>query len=128
MNKDVGQFVLTLLHAATNTHLLHLKSTSYAEHMALGAFYQALPDLVDVVAESIQGVTEELIDYPVDYYPPMDNALDELRSLKDFVKDERELLPQDSEIQNAIDNIADLIDSTIYKLKFLKWFPWGLEL
>jgi len=120
MNKDVGQFVLTLLHAATNTHLLHLKSTSYAEHMALGAFYQALPDLVDVVAESIQGVTEELIDYPVDYYPPMDNALDELRSLKDFVKDERELLPQDSEIQNAIDNIADLIDSTIYKLKFLK--------
>ena len=88
--------------------------------MALGTFYQELPDLVDAVAEGIQGITEELIDYPVDYYPPMDNALDELRSLKDFVKDERELLPQDSEIQNAIDAIADLIDSTIYKLKFLK--------
>ena len=120
MNKDVGQFILTLLHAATTTHMLHLKSTSYSEHMALGAFYQALPDLVDVVAEAIQGVTEELIEYPVDYYPPMDNALDELRSLKDFVKDERELLPQDTEIQNAIDEIADLIDSTLYKLKFLK--------
>jgi len=120
MNKDVGQFILTLLHAATNTHLLHLKSTSYAEHMALGAFYQALPDLVDVVAEGIQGLTEELIEYPVDYYPPMDNALDELRSLKDFVKDERATLPQDTEIQNAVDEIADLINSTIYKLKFLK--------
>jgi hypothetical protein len=88
--------------------------------MALGTFYAELPDLVDAVAEGIQGLTEELIEYPIDYYPPMDNALDELRSLKDFVKDERELLPQDSEIQNAIDAIADLIDSTIYKLKFLK--------
>ena len=120
MNKDVGQFILTLLHAATNTHLLHLKSTSYSEHKALRTFYDKLPDLVDRVAEGIQGIAEELIDYPVDYYPPMDNALDELRSLKDFVKDERELLPQDSEIQNAVDEIADLIDSTIYKLKFLK--------
>lgn len=120
MNKDVGQFILTLLHAATNTHLLHLKSTSYSEHMALAAFYTELPALVDVVAESIQGLSEELIDYPVDYYPPMDNALDELRSLKDYVKEERQELPQDSEIQNSIDAIADLIDSTIYKLKFLK--------
>jgi hypothetical protein len=50
----------------------------------------------------------------------MDDALDELRALKDYVKDERAELPQDSEIQNSIDAIADLIDSTIYKLKFLK--------
>lgn len=120
MNKDVGIFILTLLHAATNTHLLHLRSTSYAEHMALGDFYTKLPDLVDVVAEGIQGLTEELIEYPVDYYPPMEDALDELRSLKEFVKDGREVLPQDTEIQNAVDEIADLIDSTIYKLKFLK--------
>jgi len=120
MNKDVGTFILTLLHAATNAHLLHLRSTNYAEHTALGDFYAKLPDLVDVVAEGIMGITEEMIDYPVDYYPPMEDALDELRSLKDFVKDEREALPQDSEIQNAIDEIADLIDSTIYRLKFLR--------
>lgn len=120
MNKEVGEFVLTMFHAATNTHLLHLKSKSYAEHIALGEFYTALPGLVDVVAESIQGLYEELIEYPVDYYPPMDNALDELRSLKDYVKEERQELPQDSEIQNSIDAIADLIDSTIYKLKFLR--------
>jgi hypothetical protein len=28
-------------------------------------------------------------------------------------------LPQDSEIQNIIDEITELIDSTLYKLKFL---------
>ena len=120
MNKDVGQFILTLLHAATNTHILHLRSTSNAEHMALGTFYEKLPDLVDSLVENIQGLTEELIEYPVDYYPPMVDSLDELRSLKDFVKEEREVLPQDSEIQNDVDEIAKLINKTIYRLKFPK--------
>lgn len=120
MNKDVGQFILTLLHAATNTHLLHLQSKQYPEHVALGEFYEKLPDLVDGLVENIQGLTEELIEYPVDYYPPMVNSLDELRSLKDFVKEERGFLPQDSEIQNNIDEISTLINKTIYKLKFLK--------
>lgn len=120
MKHDCGEFILTLLHAATNTHLLHLRSKSYAEHMALGAFYAALPDLVDVIAEAIQGIEEELIDYPVDYYPPAATALDELRSLKEFVAEERKELPQNSEIQNLIDSILELIDSTIYKLKFLR--------
>jgi hypothetical protein len=32
----------------------------------------------------------------------------------------RENLPQDSEIQNEIDNIATLLNQTVYKLKFLK--------
>ena len=60
---EAGSFVLTLLHAATNAHLLHLKSRSYAEHMALGTFYAELPDLVDALAESIQGLKGELLDY-----------------------------------------------------------------
>jgi len=29
-------------------------------------------------------------------------------------------LPQESQLQNIIDEIAQLIDSTVYKLKFLK--------
>lgn len=120
MNKEIGEFILTLLHAATNTHLLHLRSKTYPEHFALGEFYQKLPDLVDGLAESIQGLLEERIEYPVDYYPPMVESLDELRSLKDYVKQERRELPQDSEIQNDIDQIATLINQTIYKLKFLK--------
>ena len=115
-----GEFILTLLHAATNTHILHLQSKSYAEHMALGAFYEALPGLVDTVAESIQGLNEEIIEYPFDYYKPASTGLEELRSLKDYVSEKRNMLPQNSEIQNSIDSIADLIDSTIYKLKFLK--------
>ena len=118
----MGEFILTLLHAATNTHILHLRSKSFAEHSALGEFYQALPDLVDAVVEATQGRYNELIDYPVQYYAPAATALEELQQLKDYVDDERRMegIPQDSEIQNLIDEIADLIDSTLYKLQFLK--------
>ena len=118
----MGEFILTLLHAATNTHILHLKSKSFSEHMALGEFYTALPDLVDAVVEATQGRYGQLIDYPVQYYAPASTALEELQQLKDYVDETRrgEDIPQDTEIQNLIDEIASQIDSTLYKLTFLK--------
>jgi hypothetical protein len=110
-----------LLHAATNAHILHLQSKSFSEHSALGEFYSELPDLVDGVIEAVQGLTGEIIQYPVDYYPPLDNGLDEIEALKEYVESERyRVLPQESEIQNEVDAIAKLIDSTLYKLRFLK--------
>ena len=115
-----GEFILTLLHASTNAHILHLQTKSYAEHVALGTFYAELPDLVDAVAESIQGLTGEIIQYPAMYYSPASNGLQELEELAEFVKENRQVLPPDSEIQNEVDNIATLINSTLYKLRFLK--------
>lgn len=119
--REAGEFVLTLMHAATNAHILHLRSRSYSEHMALNTFYEELPGLVDDLAEAIQGHEQELLDFPVDYYQPAETALDELTQLQEYVEQERKMvLPEVSEIQNIVDEIAQLIDSTIYKLKFLK--------
>lgn len=118
--KEAGDFVLTLMHAATNAHILHLRSRSFAEHSALGEFYQALPDLADKLAEAIQGAEQQLLEFPPDYFAPADTALDELLQLQDYVDQERKELTQRSEIQNIIDEISDLIDSTLYKLRFLK--------
>jgi hypothetical protein len=41
-----------------------------------------------------------------------------MQSLQRFVKDARQDLPQDPEICQLIDNIAQEIDTTIYLLKF----------
>ena len=116
----IGQFILTLLHASTNAHVLHLQSKSYSEHMALGTFYEELPGLVDALAEAIQGDEEIIINYDYDYYKPSDTALDELQTLKNYVYEERDKISNKSNIQNEIDTIATLIDSTIYRIKFLK--------
>ena len=48
------------------------------------------------------------------------DPLEYLVNLKTFVEEARKQLPQDSELQNLVDEIADLINSTIFKVKFLE--------
>lgn len=116
----VGEFIGTLLHSATITHFMHLRTKSYAEHVALGAYYDEIVDLVDGVAEAIQGCYQEIIeDYPTAFGNPTVEPLAYILSLKEFVSAMRSKLPQDSNIQNEVDAICTLIDSTAYKLKFL---------
>ncbi len=116
---DQGTFILTLLHASTNAHILHWQTKSFAQHMALGEFYEALPDLIDALVEATQGATGEIIQFPADYYPPAENGLTELKELREYFVENRDVMPPDSEIQNLLDNIGDQIDSSLYKLRFL---------
>lgn len=116
----MGDFILTLLHASTNGHILHLRSRNYAEHKALQTYYEELPDLVDTLAEQIQGLNQELLDYDYEYYRPEETALEELQSVYQYVTQQRKGMPDNTSVQNTIDAIEELIQSTIYKLKFLK--------
>lgn len=118
MDNEIGDLVLTLLHSATNTHILHWQSKSYAEHQALGTFYEELPDLVDKLVEAIQGRYDSTLDFPATYHSPADSGKRELQDLSDYFQEKRSVLPQDSEIQNIADEIQALIDSTLYLLRF----------
>jgi hypothetical protein len=117
---NYGDFLITLMHSSTNTQILHRQTKSYAEHKALRRFYEEIIPLVDSLTESIQGLEGEIIDYPVDYYGPAGSGLEELSSLQEYVAEERKNLPAASEVQNICDEIAALIDQTLYRLKFLK--------
>jgi Family of unknown function (DUF5856) len=117
-----GELLITLLNSATIGHVLHLQSRSYSEHKALQKFYEEMPDLVDAVIEAWQGRHGELVEYPdssVELSEHKD-ALEYVTFLKILLEEERYVLGQESEIQNLVDDIAQLIDSTIYKLTFLK--------
>jgi hypothetical protein len=116
--KECGLFTITLLHSATNAHLMHFKTRSYSQHKALRQYYDQIPDLVDTLVESYQGLYGIVEDYPNVYHSPKD-PVKYFESLQRFVADARQDLPQNSELQNQIDEIADLINSTVYKLKFL---------
>jgi hypothetical protein len=117
----VMQFTMCLLHSVTNAHILHLTTTSYSEHKALESFYTEVGDLVDDFVEAFQGKYGLLHDFTTDYVLPT-MPLEYLTYLKDEVESLRRMprFPQDSELQNTVDEIAQLIDSTIYKLRFLK--------
>jgi len=117
----VMQFVMCLLHSVTNAHILHFQSLSYSQHMALGAYYDEVSDLVDGFVEAFQGKYGLLTKYQSDYQLPDNNPVTYLTYLKEEIATLRRAsgFPQDSELQNEVDTIANLINSTLYKLRFL---------
>lgn len=119
MNDNMAMFAATMLHSATNTHFFHWNTDSFSKHMALGEYYEEIVELVDDLVESYMGCYEQIKTFPSVYHQPKE-AVKYMESLKNFVNDARKDLPQETQIQNIIDEIAQLIDSTLYKLRFLK--------
>ena len=117
--ENCALFLATMLHSATNTHFFHWSTDSYAKHKALAKYYDSIVDLTDTFAESYMGKYGKFTSFPSVYHQPKD-PIRYMESLQSFVKEARQDLPQDSELQNIIDEIADLINTTTYKLKFLK--------
>jgi len=119
MAKTAPDFFITLLHASTQAHILHLKTKSYAAHKALGGFYEGLPELADGLIEAYQGRHGVVESYPTYSVTPPDDAVTFVESFRAFIDECRELVGKESELQNIVDEIAALADSTLYKLKHL---------
>ena len=115
----IGEFFLKLLHAATNGHILHLQTKSYSEHKALQGYYEKLPDAVDTIIEQYQGAYQKIVEYPNTYEAPNPDALQEVMAVRDFLVKNRAVVGDYSSIQNSVDNLMSLLDSTVYKLTFL---------
>ena len=97
--------------------MLHLATYSFAEHKALEAFYTAVGDLIDTFVEAYQGKYKNRVLYVSGFDVPT-NSTAYLLYLKDEVATLRTAngFPQDSELQNITDEIASLIDGTLYQL------------
>lgn len=113
-----GALLMELMHVRTNAHLLHLKTRSYSEHMALGSFYDELVGLIDSLAEAYQG-RYGIINYPDVPFKQEADATMMLKTMRRYIDDNRAGMVPDSELQNILDEIVALMDSTLYKLQFL---------
>lgn len=122
---DMGALISDFLEAVTSVHKSHLKITgpgSYAAHTAMGGFYDEIGDLADSIAESYQGLTEKLLDIPATKQEVCTSAADCVNFLNSLYEkvDAAQKACAYSEIINDLDNVKSLINSTKYKLIFLK--------
>jgi hypothetical protein len=116
----VSQYISTLFASRTQAHIFHLQTTSYAQHIALGAYYDGIVDATDALVELIQGRYGIVRGYtsPATFKED-DSAVSYFEALLKYVDLNRANLPQDGNIQNQIEVIIDLVNSTLYKLKYL---------
>jgi hypothetical protein len=113
-----GALILELFHSSTNAHIQHLRTRSYAAHKALGEYYESVLDKADSLAEAYQG-RYGLIEFPNLPFKMESDSVMMLKGLRRYIDDNRMAMVQDSELQNLLDEVIALIDSTLYKLEFL---------
>ena len=121
-NGDYCEMISLLLHSRTQVHTLHLQTESYPEHMALNGYYDGIGDIVDGLVESYQGkygIIKGYKSYDITEYKSTESTIKYLKELCGKVEKLRNCC-KDSYIQNQIDTVCELINSTLYKLRFLK--------
>jgi DNA-binding ferritin-like protein len=121
------KLISTLLASRDQAHIFHWQTTgegSFAAHMALNAYYDAIPGLVDALVESYQGKHGILTGYvPAERFDSYDAAttLKYFKALALYVERTYDKLdPKDTFILNQLDAVKDLIYTTVYKLENLK--------
>ena len=122
-NAITGQFVSTLLASRTQAHIFHLQTPSFAAHKALNEYYEEIVDIIDGIVESYQGKYGIITGYgnvALQEYQSCEGIIAYFTTLCMYVEKSRQMLCQDSYIQNQIDEVVALINSTIYKFRFLK--------
>jgi len=118
--EQYAQFISMLFASRTQAHIFHLQTDSFAAHKALQEYYEEIVEIADGLVESYQGRYGILRGYQGQASFKEDNQpLTYFEALDKYVETTRHELPKDSYIQNEVDTLVALIESTKYKLRFL---------
>lgn len=120
----IARLIAILFLSREVAHRVHLGTTSYSQHMALGSFYDDIIENADAIAEAYQGrhgligkipmLTESDIETS-DIADILEKHLGSLEKLR-YTAVEK----SDTAIQNLIDTAVETYLSTLYKLRNLK--------
>lgn len=117
MNK-AEEFVSYSLQDRDLAHIAHWKTKSYAEHKALNEFYDSLLELIDGFVEQYQGYYGKRMEIERadgTTARPIDQNLE--RSMEWIETNRYEICEKDeTPLQNTIDEIVRLYQSTLYML------------
>ena len=119
----IAEFVSTLLASRNQAHVYHWQAKnvgSFSAHMALNTYYDEIIELVDGLVESYQGKYGIIYGYKISGVVREDGSYRiYFDALSKYVQLKRQKIPQDSYIQNQVDEILALVESTKYKLNNL---------
>ena len=116
------EMVSKLRFSVEQTQVYHWQSQSLSEHKALNKYYDGIPVIVDGIVESYQGkygIQKGYKLFEVRDYSTPEEVINFLKKLDEDVEMLRQSI-KETYIQNQIDNVLQLIETTVYKLENLK--------
>jgi hypothetical protein len=115
------ELLCEMLEASAQAKVFHWQTSSFAEHEAMGEFYEGFNDLMDKFIESYQGCYGRIMvgcELEVKPYT-MDAPIAFMTSFKEYVSGEaRMLVMGNSALLNILDEIKGLTEQTLYRLTF----------
>ena len=97
----------------------HQQTTSFSEHKALQEFYENIVELLDELSESYAGIYGRLSPYEVGDLFDWSSTEETIKYYKgcyEWLQKERVSAPQESWIQNQLDEIAQENAQLLYRL------------
>lgn len=110
----------TLQQAVVGSWRKHLRTAKYGKHEALDEFYKEMPEKVDALIEAWMGANGKKIGNFENLLKSANyNTLSYLKELKKICKQGYSILGDNDELKSLLDDIVNLINSTLYKVKEL---------
>jgi DNA-binding ferritin-like protein len=110
------RLVSLLLHSRNQSHAYHLLTNSYAQHKALGKYYEKITELLDDYAEAYMGKYGRLRKLSINTRLNRDPRKSPLYFKGLIAKIRRLKLPRDPYLKNILDEIIGHIRKTQYML------------
>jgi hypothetical protein len=121
MEDPQEELLCEMLEASAQAKVFHWQTSSFAEHDALGEFYEGFNNLMDRFIESYQGCYGRIMmgcDMEVKPYT-LDAPITFLEEFKSYISGgARMLVIGNPALTNILDEINGLVDQTIYRLTF----------
>lgn len=114
----LDQLVARVFQARTVAHREHLKTKSYAAHMALGSFYDDIIDAIDAIVEAHQGRYGLLV-IPTVEDKPVASIATYLMNEALWIEKNRDKFSDCQAILNLVDTLTAVYLGTLYKLNHL---------
>ena len=115
------ELLCEMLEASAQAKVFHWQTSSFAEHEALGEFYDDFNGLMDKFIEAYQGCYGRIMlgcELEVKPYT-MEAPAEFLKSFKEYISTgARMTVLGNSALSNILDEINGLVEQTLYRLTF----------
>ena len=118
----MSKFVSLLMYSRTQAHEFHLQTRSFAVHKALEDYYTGIVPLLDAYTEAYQGkygIIRRYYNFPGIQGSNKKSIIQFFKSMREKVVKYRATI-RDTYLQNMVDEVLTLINSTLYKLVNLR--------